>query len=465
LSTSLYVFPEMPDRRAPHLFCAVTEGGTRLQGAVMLREVLAVDQLNLVGSENRTAATHRIAGAVHPMLHAVVAGRRFAVLGTLLVLLAAGAVWWAMRPPAHATYLTAAVTRGTVARTITATGTVNPVLTIIIGSYVSGVIRDMYCDYNTRVEKGQLCAKIDPRPYQAALDQAKGQLARDAAQLQGARVNLARYADLNKQDSIAAQIYEDQSALVRQLEGTVQLDRAAVETARVNLEYTNIISPVDGTVVARNITIGQTVAASFQTPTLFLIATDLTKMQVDTNVSESDIGAIKEGAEANFTVEAFTDHSFQGKVVQVRQAPQTVQNVVTYDVVVGAENAQFLLKPGMTATVSIVTDRRAQVLRIPNQALRFSPGGLRAPRAGGGSQGAAPQSPGMQPAGASGVGGKGQVWVLRNGKPVAVSVTTGLADDSYTEVITGELKSGDRVLIGEQGTGGTSRTSPLRFGG
>jgi len=405
-----------------------------------------------------------MAEGVHSVLHAIAARRMFTMLGALFAVLATGILWWAMRPSTPPSYLTAAVTRGTVARTITATGTVNPVLTIIIGSYVSGVIREMYCDYNTRVKKGQLCAKIDPRPYQAALDQARGQLARDTAQLQGARVDLGRYAELKNKDAIATQVYEDQVALVHQLEGTVQLDRAAVENARVNLEYTNIISPVDGTVVARNITIGQTVAASFQTPTLFLIATDLTKMQVDTNVSESDIGAIKEGAEATFTVEAFTDRTFDGRVVQLRQAPQTVQNVVTYDVVIGAENQQFLLKPGMTATVSIVTDRRAQVLRIPNQALRFSPEGLRGARPASGSQPAAPLPSAMQPAGASGSTGKGQVWVLRNGKPVAVTITTGLADDSYTEIIAGDLKSGDRVMIGEQRTGTSSRTGPLRFG-
>jgi len=409
-----------------------------------------VDRLNLIGNDGRIGPAERITEAFHSMLHLTVAGRKLLALGAVVLMLAVGALWWATRPPARALYRVASVASGTVSRSVTATGTVNPVLTIIIGSYVSGVISSMYCDYNTRVKKGQLCAKIDPRPYQAALDQAKGQLARDSAQLQGARVNLTRYGELKEQDSIARQTYEDQVALVQQLEGSVQLDRAAVETAQVNLGYTNIVSPVEGTVVARNITIGQTVAASFQTPTLFLIATDLTKMQVDTNVSESDIGAIKEGDPATFTVEAFSDRAFEGAVVQVRQAPQTVQNVVTYDVVVGADNGQFLLKPGMTATVSIVTARRAQVLRVPNQALRFSPGGLRA------AQPVASQA-------AANAGGKAQVWILRGGKPVAVSITTGLADDTYTEVLAGELRSGDQVVIGEQRVG-TSQSRGLHFG-
>jgi HlyD family secretion protein len=373
------------------------------------------------------------------------------------VLVAVAATWWLTHQAAPVQYLTAPVTRGTVARTVAATGTVNPELTIIVGSYVSGVIRDMYCDYNTRVRKGQVCAKIDPRPYQAALDQAKGQLARDSAQLAGARINLARYAVLQKQDSIAVQIYDDEAALVQQLEGAVQVDRAAVETASVNLGYTDIVSPVDGTVVARNITIGQTVAASFQTPTLFLIATDLTKMQVDTNVSESDIGAIREGDEARFTVGAFSDRSFQGKVAQVRQAPQTVQNVVTYDVVVDADNAKFLLKPGMTATVAIVTARRTGVLRVPDQALRFIPGGAPTVKPAG------PAAAAGAAAGA-GVAGEAQVWVLRGGRPAALTVRTGLDDDTYSEIVSGPLSADDQVIIGEQRGGSNPRTGTFHFG-
>ena len=385
--------------------------------------------------------------------------RKLAAVAAAVLVLAAAVMWWAAHRSAPVRYITAPVTRGTVERTIVATGTVNPVLTIIIGSYVSGVISTMSCDYNTRVRKGQLCAKIDPRPYQAALDQAKGQLARDEAQLQGARVDLERYRASVAGNALARQTYEDEAALVHQLEGSVQLDRGLVENAKVNLGYTNIISPVDGTVVARNITIGQTVAASFQTPTLFLIATDLTKMQVDTNVSESDIGAVKEGDEARFSVEAYTDRPFPGTVVQVRQAPQTVQNVVTYDVVVGVDNAKLLLKPGMTATVNIVTDRRADVLRIPDQALRFTPTALRAAASGG----APPRAALLQPGGTSHVGQEVQVWVLRDGKPAAVSIRTGLDDDTYTEV-TGDIHLSDQVIVGEQRAGTNPRAGSFRFG-
>ena len=340
------------------------------------------------------------------------------------------------------------MTRGTVARTVTATGTVNPVMTIIIGSYVSGVIRDVYCDYNTRVRKGQVCARIDPRPYQAALEQARGQLARDGAQLAGAKADLARYAVLVRQNLVARITYTDQAALVHQLEGSVRLDRALVSNAEVNLGYTNIISPVDGTVVARSITIGQTVAASFQTPTLFLIATDLTRMQVDTNTSESDIGAIAVGAPADFTVEAFPDRIFHGSIVQVRQAPQVVQNIVTYDAVVGVANPDFLLKPGMTATVGIVIAQRTNVERIPDQALRFTPAGLTPVEAARTPQPAGPLAeahPGAQPAGPR----TARVWVLRQDEPVAVSIRAGLDDGAYSEVVSGDLRASDRIIIGQ----------------
>lgn len=373
--------------------------------------------------------------------------------GVVLLLALAGGGWWLLHPAPPPKYLTIPATRGPVTRSITATGTVNPELTIIVGSYVSGVIQSMYCDYNTRVKRGQLCAKIDPRPYQAALEQARGQLARDTGQLEGARADLARYDQLLKEDSVAVQTFEDQRALVHQLEGSVQIDRAAVQNAEVNLGYTDIVSPVDGTVVARNITIGQTVAASFQTPTLFLIATDLTKMQVDTNVSESDIGAVKIGDEARFSVEAF-ERPFSGSVVQVRQAPQTVQNVVTYDVVVAVDNSAFLLKPGMTATVSIVTERRGNVLRIPDQALRFVPSGL------------AVAKPAVSPAGMPGGGASAhaRVWVLSNGRAMPIELTTGLDDDANTEVIAGGLKPGMQVIVGEERATAGAASAPFRFG-
>ncbi len=362
--------------------------------------------------------------------------RKYWIVGALTVvalLIGIGVVLWFLGTKSSVQYVTAQVTRGTVARTATATGTVNPVLTIIVGTYVSGVIQSIYCDYNTQVRAGQVCAKIDPRPYQATLDQYSGQLARDQAILDKDRKDLARYQQLAQQNSIARQQAEDQAFVVNQDEGTLKLDQALVESATLNLDYTNIVSPVDGTVVSRNVTGGQTVAASFQTPTLFLIATDLKQMEVDTNTSEGDIGGIKIGDKATFTVDAYPQRVFNGVVTQVRQSPNTVQNVVTYDVVVGVTNSDLALVPGMTASTEIVIDQRDNVLRVPDQALRYSPGGLAA-TGGAGAQ----------------TGGQQRVFVLRENKPVAVPVTIGLDDGNFTEIVKGDLQLGDRVITAER---------------
>ena len=385
--------------------------------------------------------------------------------GLLVLLIAAGiAAWmsWGAHAPAH--YTTVALTKGPIARTVTATGTVNPELTIIVGTYVSGVIQELFCDYNTAVKKGQVCAKIDPRPYQTVVDQsranlavAQAQLAKDKANLLYTKVRYERTARLvqtnaTSQDAVdaAKSNYEQAEAQILYDEATIQQRQAILDAALVNLDYTNIVSPVDGVVVSRNVTVGQTVAASFQTPTLFLIATDLTKMQVDTNVSESDIGGIKLGDPGAFTVDTFPKRIFRGKVSQVRQSPQTVQNVVTYDVVVGVDNSDLALKPGMTAAVKIVVDERADVLRVPNQALRFAP--------------SAPGSAGSKQRPGASEAAEAQVWVLRDGAPAAVPVAIGLEDDNYTEVLSGDLKPGDPVITAEQSATASRPVMPrLRF--
>ncbi len=382
-------------------------------------------------------------------------------LAALVVLIAIGAVWWLSSAGGKIRYSTAAVTRGDVTRAVVATGTVNPVLTIIVGSYVSGTIQDVQCDFNTQVKQGQVCAKIDPRPYQTVVDQNRANLTVAQAQLEKDKANLSyteTVYDRNSRLALTKAVSQDtldnaKSALDQARaqigvdQATIQLRQAQLEAADVNLGYTNIVSPVNGTVVARNVTIGQTVAASFQTPTLFLIATDLTKMQVDTNVSESDIGGIKDGNKAYFTVDAFPNRNFQGKVSQVRQSPQTLQNVVTYDVVVSVDNDDLALKPGMTAASRIVTDERKGVLRVPSQALRFVPSGA-ATRASGRPAGAT--APGSQAAAPS---NQGAVYVLRDGKSVKVPVTVGLDDDSHAEIVKGELQQGERVIITTQRAG------------
>jgi HlyD family secretion protein len=302
------------------------------------------------------------------------------------------------------------------------------------------------------VKRGQICAKIDERPYKTVVDQAKANLAvakaqleKDKAYLTYTKLAFERAALLVQSNAVskdahdnAKSTYEQALAQIAFDEATIQQRQAVLDAAQVNLDYTRIVSPVDGTVVSRNVTMGQTVAASFQTPTLFLIATDLTKMQVDTNVSESDIGGIKDGDRALFTVDAFSKRTFEGVVTQVRQSPQTVQNVVTYDVVVSVDNPDLALKPGLTATTRVIIDRRDGVVRVPNQALRYIPGGV-----------AAAASRGARPS-AESAADQAQVWVLRDGEPALVRVKTGLDDDNFTEIIAGDLKAGDAVIIAER---------------
>ncbi|MBO0751518.1 MAG: efflux RND transporter periplasmic adaptor subunit [Bradyrhizobiaceae bacterium] len=372
-------------------------------------------------------------------------------LAVLVLAIAAGGgaalAWLTFADSGTVQYATVPVTRGPITRSVTATGTVNPEMTIIVGSYVSGVILDLYCDYNTEVKKGQVCAKIDPRPYETVVNQAKANLAiakaqllKDQAGLGYAKITLERNERLVETHAVSQDAVDNSRSAYEQAEAQVALDKATVEqrqaeleSAQVNLDYTNIISPVNGTVVSRNVTMGQTVAASFQTPTLFLIASDLQKMEVDTNVSESDIGGLKEGNQATFTVDAFPKRTFSGKVTQVRQSPQTVQNVVTFDVVVSVANSDLALKPGMTAAARIVVDQRVEAVRVPSQALRFKPAGVSVPRA----ESAADTT-------------EAQLWMLREGKAVAAPVVIGLDDESFAEIVVGNVKPGDEVIIAER---------------
>jgi HlyD family secretion protein len=385
-------------------------------------------------------------------------GGRILIVAVLIVV---GAAYFLHGGSAGTQYVTTAASRGDIVQAVTATGTVNPVVTVQVGSYVSGPITQMLCDFNTQVKKGQLCAKIDPRTYQNTLDQAQANLANARAQLQkdqaaleyarvtyqrdlrliGERVISEDALDSEKStfDAATAQVAVDKAAIMQQ--------QAAVNAAKVNLGYTDIISPVDGTVVARNVDLGQTVAASFQTPTLFLIAQDLTKMQVDTNVSESDVGPVHVGQKAGFTVDAFPDRTFWGEVAQVRQSPITVQNVVTYDVVIAVSNPELLLMPGMTANARIVTAERDGVLKVPLQALRFSPTGAdehQHHHGGGSGEGAKTAQSDRN----------GHLWVSDGGKLRRVKVVRGLDDGNVVEIVSGDLHPGDQVIIDQSSPGG-----------
>lgn len=339
-------------------------------------------------------------------------------------------------------YKTEKITKGDIITSVTATGTVNAVTTVLVGTQVSGTIKKIYVDFNSPVKRGQLIAQIDTALFDEQVQQqkanllaAKANLEKADASLVDAKRTMERNKELFAKNLIARSDfdtadtnYETSKASVSVAKAQVAQADAALKNAQTNLGYTRIVSPVDGTVVSRNVDVGQTVAASFQTPTLFTIAQDLTKMQIDTSVDEADIGKVKVGQEVDFTVDAYADITFKGKVGQVRIAPITVQNVVTYDVVVMVDNPDVKLKPGMTANVSVIVAEKKDILRIPNGALRFRPSGMAKTK---------------QPQKGAGV------WILENGKPKRLPVTIGISDGSSSELVTGELREGQDVITEE----------------
>ncbi len=362
-------------------------------------------------------------------------------------------------------YKTANVEQGTITASVSATGKVNAKVTVQVGSQVSGTIQRLFADFNSQVKKGQVIAQIDPALLGAQVEQAKAKLANNEANVEKAEVvladakrNLKRMASLLAQNLIsesekdAAQTAHDSAvAGLKAAETQVAQDRAALKLAEANLQYTTIVSPVDGIVISRNVDVGQTVAASLQAPTLFTIAQDLTEMQVDTSVDEADIGKGAVGQEAEFTVDAYPDTPFRGTVHDIYNQPLVVQNVVTYDAIIQVKNPDLKLKPGMTANVLIKVGNRENVLKLPNAALRYRP--ERGP--------AGPSAP------AKGDKSKpNEVWVLKEGKEVAVPVTLGLSDGAFTEVVAGELKPGDAVItekLRKSASPGSSRPPSMRF--
>ncbi|HLG21968.1 MAG TPA: efflux RND transporter periplasmic adaptor subunit [Candidatus Manganitrophaceae bacterium] len=370
-----------------------------------------------------------------------------------------------------AEHRTAAVERGDITASVSATGKVNAVVTVQVGSQVSGTIQRLFADFNSRVKKGEVIAQIDPAILKVQVEQAKAKLANDEANTDKARVvlsdatrNLRRMEALlsrnfiSQSDKDAAQTAADSAvAGLRAAETQVEQGRAALKLAETNLRYTTIVSPVDGIVISRNVDVGQTVAASLQAPTLFTIAQDLTEMQVDTSVDEADIGNVHVGQEAEFTVDAYPDSPFAGRVHDIYNQPITVQNVVTYDAIIRVKNPDLKLKPGMTANVRIKIGFKDNVLKLPNVALRYRP-----------DKGGGPSTP-VKQGGTPHLQAKAherEVWVLREGKEVSVSVALGLSDGSFTEVISGDLKPEDQVITEKirknNSTQGSGRL-PMRF--
>lgn len=296
-------------------------------------------------------------------------------VGWLLVLGAGGggAWWWfTHRADGEAPeYRAAVIGRGEIVQTVTASGQLNPLVKVEVGSQVSGNIRAIHADFNSTVTNGQLIAELDPATYEARLIQAEGDLANTRAQMTLAQVNAKRAAELKKNGLIAESEHDQTMAELEQRQAVVKMREATVSSARVDLDRTRILSPIDGVVISRNMDVGQTVQASFSAPKLFIIAKDLARMQIEAMVSEADIGGIEVGQEASFTVEAFPTRTFSGRVSQVRNEAITTQNVVTYATIVEVSNNGLKLKPGMTANVTIMIAKKDDVVRVPNAALRF----------------------------------------------------------------------------------------------
>src|SRR5437667_1168652 len=277
------------------------------------------------------------------------------------------------RTAGTANYQTATVTRGGITQAVTATGTLNPVVTVQVGSQVSGNIAKLFADYNSQVKAGQVVTQIDPAIFQATVTQAVGDLASAKAALELAKVTATRTQELFARKTSSQADVDQAIATLHQAEANVKIKQGALDKAKADLDHCTITSPIDGVVISRSVDVGQTVAASLQAPVIFAIANDLTKMQIDANVAEADVGGVTVDQDVDFTVDAFPSQTFHGKVVQVRNAPITVQNVVTYDTVIGVTNPDLKLKPGMTANVSIIVAHKDDVLQIKNVALRYRP--------------------------------------------------------------------------------------------
>src|SRR5436190_9453457 len=377
-------------------------------------------------------------------------------IALLVVLLIVASVVRQCHSGGGANYQTATITRGPITQAVTATGTLNPVVNVQVGSQVSGNIAKLFADFNSQVKAGQVVAQIDPALFQATVTQAEGDLASAQAGLELAKVNATRTQDLFARKTSSQADLDQAMANLHTAEASVKIKQGALDKARADLDHCTITSPIDGVVISRSVEVGQTVAASLQAPVIFVIANDLTKMQIDANVAEADVGVVKIDQNVDFTVDAFPMETFHGKVVQVRNAPITVQNVVTYDTVIGVSNPELKLKPGMTANVSIIVAHKDDVLQIKNAALRYRP-----------TEAGATEMGSRSPSSRGGRGSSGRerttsertVYVLSGSRPTPVQIKTGISDGVVTEVVEG-LKEGDRVVTAEMAAKSQPASTP-----
>jgi len=363
--------------------------------------------------------------------------RRNLVIVALIGLALIGFFGWRAynRPAADAAFKTADVTRGDLEEVITANGTLNPVRVVSVGTQVSGTVSKLTVDYNDRVQAGQLLLELDPSVYAARLAASEASLASVRASQVLAAANAARSADLYSQKFISRQEYDTSTASARTTTAQVAQAEAQIKQDRTNLGYTIIRSPVAGVVISREVDLGQTVAASFNTPTLFKIARDLTEMQIETAVAEADISRVKVGQRVDFTVDAYGTRAFTGTVRQIRLNPTTLQNVVTYTVIVAVANPDGVLLPGMTANAAFLVSAHKDVLLIPNAALSFKPEGWKPQRGKGGKGGKRAYDPNAL-----------TVFVLKDGAPSPVRIKVGASDSDFSEIVSGPLKQGQAVI-------------------
>ena len=375
--------------------------------------------------------------------------KKYLIISIVIIVIAVAVIMNIMSK--RVTYKTATIKRRTITQVVEASGTINPVNTVSVGSTVSGLISAIYVDFNSKVTKGQLLAEIDPRTFQATVDQnlasmnsAQATLANKQAAFEMSAKTLKRYRNLYARNFIpkadldqAEADYKSNLAQVNSAKAQIEQTRAQYNQSLVNLNYTKITAPVSGMIISREIDLGQPVAASFQAPELFTIAQDLEKMQIEVNVSEADIGEVKEGQDVMYTLDGYPNSQFYGKVTQVRISPTTVSNVVTYSVIVTVDNKDLKLKPGMTANVSIITAKNENVLSVPNIALKFTPQ----------TDGKKYKTQGL--------------WVKNGLKLTRLDITTGASDDSYTEVSGKDVYEGEKVLVGIK-SGKKKKTQEMR---
>jgi HlyD family secretion protein len=372
-------------------------------------------------------------------------------IGLAIAALLGGAGYYGLVPkhkPLDRQFATEAIKRGPLTQTVSANGTLNPVVLVNVGSRVSGIVQNIYADFNDKVKKGQVLLRLNPSLLQAQLNQSQASAANARASYDLARANERRSQELYDKRYVSRQALDTAIQVMKSAKAQLDLAEAQVRSDTINLDYTVIRSPVSGVVVSREVDIGQTVAASFQTPTLYKIAQDLTRMQIDSSFAEADIGGIRVGQAVNFTVDAFPGRAFSGKVRQIRLDPTVQSNVVTYDVVIDVSNPKGDLLPGMTAYVNVTTAQLADVLSVPNTALRFRPAKdvpIQKEKAGG-----RPKGEGL----------RGTVYVLGDKGLIPVSLLLGATDGNRTQVLAGDLKAGDAVVTDTASDASASGRSP-----